>query len=74
MWLSMLTNGIKAAIEEMAFEADTVRRLQAMGLSVGQEVAMIRQSHKHGPMMLRVGTSYLMVRHRDAQRIRIRPL
>jgi Fe2+ transport system protein FeoA len=74
MWLNTLTNGVKAAIEEIAFEAEARVRLQAMGLGIGQEVSIVRQSHGKGPMMLRSGSSYLMVRHQDANRIRVRKL
>ncbi len=74
MWLSTLTNGVKAAIEEVAFEADVCLRLQALGLGIGQEVSIVRQSHRKGPMMLRSGSSYLMVRHHDANKIRVRKL
>jgi Fe2+ transport system protein FeoA len=45
-----------------------------MGLGIGQEVAIVRQSHGKGPMMLRSGGSYLMVRHQDASKIRVRKL
>jgi Fe2+ transport system protein FeoA len=74
MWLDSLTTGVKAAIEEVAFAADDRLRLQALGLGIGQEVAIVRQSHGKGPMMLRSGGSYLMVRHQDASKIRVRKL
>lgn len=74
MWLNALTNGVKAAIEDMAFEAEARLRLQAMGLGIGQEVSVVRQAHGHGPMMLRSGTTYLMLRQSDAARIRVRKL
>jgi Fe2+ transport system protein FeoA len=74
MWLSALADGVKAAIEDIAFEAEARLRLQAMGLGIGQEVSIVRKSHGRGPMMLRSGGSYLMVRHQDAEKIRVRKL
>ena len=74
MWLDALANGVKAAIEDIAFEAESCLRLQAMGLGVGQEVSVVRRSNGAGPMMLRAGATYLMVRHQDAQKIRVRKL
>ena len=47
------------------------RRLVALGLGVGNSVRLLRRARFGGPLHVRVGTTELMLRAREARCIRI---
>jgi ferrous iron transport protein A len=50
------------------------QRLLALGFRQGRKVTMLRQSGLLGPIHVRVGTTEVMIRRRDAQNVTISPL
>jgi ferrous iron transport protein A len=51
-------------------EPGLVRRLEAMGFTVGQQVKVLRKAHWNGPLHLRVGlTTEVAMRRHEAQGI-----
>ncbi len=49
------------------------RRLVALGLRIGIEVRLLRRARFGGPLHVRVGTTELMLRVREARCVRIAP-
>jgi ferrous iron transport protein A len=60
--------GIIAALHA---EEDLYHRLAALGFRAGKEVRLIRGARFAGPLQVRVGTTDVMLRRRDAQKIEI---
>lgn len=69
--LSQLPTGESALI--MAIEADEslFHRLSALGFRVGKRLSIIRRANFNGPLHVRLGTTDVILRHADADRIRI---
>lgn len=68
-FLSEIEQGKKAIISQLC--CGHCDRLTAMGLGVGQEIAVIRVSHGKSPLMVRSGNSYMMLRPQDANKIQV---
>ncbi len=71
MTLEQLSIGDRARI--IAVEgSDSMRsRMFALGLRHGREVAMIRKATFNGPLQVRVGSTDLIIRRREARRVRL---
>ena len=52
---------------------DLLPRLAALGLSVGKTVKVVRRGRWAGPLHIRIGTTELMIRQRDACGIQLQP-
>lgn len=71
MTLAQLPAGRRACIAEVDGEAGLRDRMHALGLRAGREVAVIRRSGLSGPLHIRIGSTDLMMRAREAGLIRI---
>ena len=69
--LDQLPSGEHATILALHAEAALERRLLALGLRPGQAVCLLRRGLMNGPLHVRVGTTELMLRRQEAQRIDI---
>jgi ferrous iron transport protein A len=61
-----------ATIDAVDGEGALALRMRAMGLRVGREVMVVRRSRLGGPLQIRVGTTDLIIRPREARLIRLR--
>ena len=69
--LVSLQPGQSATIKQLQAESALQQRLQALGFRKGKQVEMIRQGWFKGPLHVRVGTTEVMLRRRDAKEIHI---
>ncbi len=69
--LSALEPGAVAIIKDIAADEALHHRLWAMGFRVGREVRMVRRAWFSGPLQLRVGTTDVIMRRTDAEKIRV---
>ncbi|MBD2778859.1 FeoA family protein [Iningainema tapete] len=69
--LSQLEPGETALISGLVAEAGLEQRLLALGFRPGRQVRMIRKAWFSGPLHVRIGTTEVMVRRRDAQAIKV---
>ena len=67
--LSTLGPGQAGIITELHAEDDLYHRLAAMGFRVGKRIEILRLGLFSGPLHLRIGTTDLMLRRSDAQKI-----
>ena len=70
--LADLPRGRTALVAELAVDSGLAHRLGALGLRPGQQVQVLRRAPWSGPIHLQVGMTELMLRHREAARIRVR--
>ncbi|MBF2063524.1 MAG: ferrous iron transport protein A [Calothrix sp. C42_A2020_038] len=61
--LKPLDSGI---ITELSAEACLQQRLLALGFRVGRKITMLRKAPFNGPVHIRIGTTEVMLRRRDA--------
>lgn len=45
------------------------QRLHGMGIRAGREASIVRCAHLGGPIQVRIGTTSLIMRRRDAERV-----
>jgi ferrous iron transport protein A len=72
--LAALKPGHIAVITSLTMSPQLRQRLLALGFRQGRQVTMLRRSGLAGPLHVRVGTTEVMMRQRDAQHIAIAPL
>jgi ferrous iron transport protein A len=60
-----------AVIAGIKTEAAMSARLLALGFRAGREIKMLRKAPFGGPVHVRVGTTEVMLRRRDAQSIHL---
>lgn len=72
--LAALKPGRTAIITNLDTSPGLHQRLLALGFRQGRQVQMLRRSWFSGPVHVRVGTTEVMMRRRDAQNIVIAPL
>jgi ferrous iron transport protein A len=71
--LNALRSGSFGLITGLRAEAALERRLLALGFRPGRQVEMLRKASLAGPLHVRVGTTEVMVRRRDAHAIEVQP-
>jgi ferrous iron transport protein A len=71
--LSTLPLGTTALILGLQAEAGLEQRLQALGFRVGKKISIVRKAWLGGPLHVRIGTTEVIMRRRDAQAIRVQP-
>lgn len=71
--LSALEPGQTATITSIHVEEDLHHRLAAMGFRVGKQIQMVRRAHFAGPLHVRIGTTELMIRRKEARNIDVLP-
>jgi ferrous iron transport protein A len=64
--LAALRPGESGVIQGLAVEVLLERRLKALGFRPGQAVKLLRRGWMNGPLHVRIGTTEMMVRRRDA--------
>jgi ferrous iron transport protein A len=67
--LSALGPGESGVITALHAEEDLYHRLAAMGFRIGKRVEILRLARFSGPLHLRIGTTDLMLRRNDANKI-----
>lgn len=63
--------GEKATIKDITAPAEMRSRLSALGIVAGKEVELIRKAIFSGPLHIRLGTTDIIIRQKDADHIRI---
>lgn len=69
--LSALKPGAVAVITHISADEALHHRLWAMGFRLGREVRVVRRAWFAGPLQLRVGTTDVIMRRVDAEKIRV---
>lgn len=70
--LTALPPGSCAAIAAIHAAESLHHRLAALGLRVGQEVRVMRRAAFRGPIQVRIGSTDIIIRRRDADCIELR--
>jgi ferrous iron transport protein A len=71
--LSILPLGTTALILGLQAEAGLEQRLQALGFRTGKQISIIRKAWWGGPLHVRIGTTEVIMRRRDAKAIQVQP-
>lgn len=69
--LALLKPREVATIASLQAEPGLFQRLQALGFRAGRQVVMIRKAWFAGPVHVRVGTTEVMLRRREARQIQV---
>ncbi len=69
--LALLRSGQVGTISEISTDPGLHQRLSALGFRVGQQVTVLRRAWLSGPLHIRIGTTEIMVRLRDAEAVAI---
>lgn len=69
--LASLNPGQTGTISGVEAEPGLQQRLLALGFRMGRQVRMIRGAWLSGPLHVRVGTTEVMLRRQEAQKIHI---
>jgi ferrous iron transport protein A len=71
--LALLEPGQVGTISEIHTEPGLHQRLSALGFRAGRQVTLLRRAWLSGPLHIRIGTTEVMVRRRDARAVGIAP-
>jgi ferrous iron transport protein A len=71
--LSALPMGTTASISGIRAEINLEQRLQALGFRIGKEISIVRKAWLGGPLHIRIGTTEVIMRRRDARAIQVHP-
>lgn len=69
--LSSMTTGQSATINALHVDTGFRYRLHALGFRIGKPLKVIRTAPFNGPFHLRVGTTDVMLRRQDAEKIEV---
>jgi ferrous iron transport protein A len=69
--LDSLETGKIATILHLENEPGLHQRLHALGFRYGRQIQMIRRGWLSGPLHVRIGTTEVMLRRREAQAVRV---
>ena len=69
--LSALQPGESATIKAISADEVLHHRLLALGFRIGKEVCLIRRGRFKGPLQVRIGTTEVIMRRVDADKIRV---
>jgi ferrous iron transport protein A len=69
--LDSLETGETATIAQLDNEPGLHQRLYAMGFRYGRQIQMVRRGWLSGPLHVRIGTTEVMLRRREAQAVRV---
>lgn len=70
--LDTLSAGQVAVITALEVDEALFHRLSALGFRVGKQLSMIRRGIFNGPLHVRLGTTDVILRKREAQSIHIK--
>ena len=71
--LESLPCGQSARIEALTVESDLHARLSALGLRHGKWIQVVRRAVLGGPLHVRVGTTEIILRRKEAAQIQLSP-
>ncbi len=71
--LSALRPGDRGVISALHSEEELYYRLAALGFRVGRHIELIRSACFHGPLQVRIGSTDIILRRREAHKIDILP-
>ena len=71
--LESLPCGQSACIEALTVESELRARLSALGLRHGKWIQVIRRAVLGGPLHVRVGTTEIILRRKEAAQIQVSP-
>jgi ferrous iron transport protein A len=69
--LNSLQPGESAVILSVSAEEMLHHRLAALGFRIGREIRLIRRGWFRGPLQVRIGTTEIILRRDEADKIRI---
>ncbi len=69
--LSTLVPGEIATIVTICTEGLLHQRLLAMGFRTGKQIEVIRRAHFSGPLQVRIGTTDILLRRNEAEKIMV---
>jgi ferrous iron transport protein A len=69
--LSALQPGESAIISDIFADETLHHRLTALGFRIGREIRLVRRGWFRGPLQIRIGTTEIIMRRDDADKIRI---
>ena len=69
--LDSLKPGESATIRAITAEDGLHQRLNALGFRIGKRIELIRRARFHGPLHVRIGTTDVILRSAEADRIQI---
>lgn len=72
--LSSLNIGQQALITAIEVDEALFHRLTALGFRVGKQLCIIRRGIFNGPLHIRLGTTDIILRKREALQIKIKPI
>lgn len=70
-FLSQLKAGQRATISAIEADESLFHRLSALGFRVGKPLSMMRRASFNGPLHVRLGTTDVILRITEADRIQI---
>jgi ferrous iron transport protein A len=73
MTLSSMNPGEIATILSIHTEEALHQRLLAMGFRKGKQIEVIRKARFSGPLQVRIGTTDILLRRVDAEKIMVQP-
>lgn len=72
--LTALRPGEAATIAALNFDEALSARLAALGFRVGKRIAIIRRARFTGPLHVRIGSTDIMLRGKEANQIEVEQL
>ena len=69
--LSNLKSGEYGTISSIEAEEFLFHRLNALGFRIGKKIELVRRASFNGPIQVRIGTTDIILRLSEAERIRI---
>ena len=71
--LDSLAAGEMATISQVISEPGLHQRLYALGFRSGRQIHLVRRGWLSGPLHVRIGTTEVMLRRREAQSVLVTP-
>ena len=71
--LSTLRSGEFATISALDAQNELYLRLTAMGFRIGKQVQLLRSGAFSGPLHVRIGTTDIMLRRSEGERVKVTP-
>ena len=72
--LSTLHSGEFATIAALDAQNELYLRLTAMGFRIGKQVQLLRSAAFSGPLHVRIGTTDIMLRRSEGERVKVVPM
>lgn len=72
--LNHLTPGESGVIASIQAEESVHQRLQALGFRIGKQITLIRRASFSGPLQVRIATTDVLLRRREAAKITVHKL